>query len=62
MKASELLEQVQTIITKYGDIDVVKPYREEGWLYSEYESISDVSVERKVVCHEETGPYLLSID
>ncbi len=62
MKASELLEQVQTIIAKYGDIDVVKPYREEGWLYSEYEPISDASVTRKVVCYKETGPYLLSID
>lgn len=62
MKASELLEQVQNIIAKYGDIDVVKPYREEGWLYSEYEPISDASVTRKVVCYEETGPYLLSID
>mgnify|MGYP003369063303 CR=1 FL=1 len=62
MKASELLEQVQNIIIKYGDIDVVKPYREEGWLYSEYEPISDASVTRKVICYEETGPYLLSID
>lgn len=62
MKASELLEQVQDIIAKYGDIEVVKPYREEGWLYPEYESVTDASATRKVVCHEETGPYLLSID
>lgn len=61
MKASELIGLIQAEIDKYGDMECMKPIREDGWLYPDYEPISDVDSAQKVVCHNSVGPYYLVI-
>lgn len=61
MKASELIELIQAEIEKHGDMECMKPIREEGWLYPDYEPITDVDSAQKVVCHNSVGPYYLVI-
>lgn len=61
MKASELIELIQAEIDKHGDMECMKPIREEGWLYPDYEPILYVDSEQKVVCYNSVGPYYLVI-
>ena len=62
MRASELIDEIQSIMAKYGDIDCVKPHREDGWLYPEFEPITNVDADQEVKCHESVGPFYLVID
>ena len=61
MKASELISLIQAEIDKHGDMKCMKPIREEGMLYSDYEPITDVDSDQKIVCHKSVGQYYLVI-
>lgn len=61
MKASELISLIQAEIDKHGDMECMKPIREEGMLYPDYEPITDVDSDQKIVCHKSVGQYYLII-
>lgn len=61
MKVSQLKEFVQYVLDTYGDIEIVKPHREDGWLYSEFEPITDVDVEHETGHYESTDPVYMVI-
>ena len=42
-------------------MECMKPIREDGWLYPDYEPIFYVDSAQKVVCHNPVGPYYLVI-
>ena len=57
MKASELISLIQAEIDKHGNMECMKPIREELMLYSDYEPITDVDSYQKVVCHKSVCQY-----
>lgn len=42
MKASELIDYLLDAVTEHGDLEIVTPYREEGWLYPEYRPMLNI--------------------